>query len=172
MSYSVLEPSVVDKALEGKIKLGSDKTKINKEESYKLSVRLLEFLKTYQPRLVGNDYYYLILKIKNKFKIIIIPLGKRKVLTGETSLKVFSHVTDTLKQNDNDSEEKLVLIYFTPGGKILLSAYLFLGHLIEKHNVGILFVNGDEDEILEVVETLNSKGSFIPQEEDYIRIKK
>ncbi|MCE4620108.1 MAG: hypothetical protein F7C33_03690, partial [Desulfurococcales archaeon] len=101
--------------------------------------------------------------------IIIVPLGKKLAVTGELSLEIFEKIKSFIEKIENN--KKVVVIYFSPGGKLLLSAYLFLGYLIEKHNIGILFVNGGIDEVLEVIEKLAKKGSFAPEEEDYVDLK-
>ncbi len=104
----------------------------------------------------------------NKFYIFIIILGEKVKLTGVLSLKVFEHIQEMLS---NDKNKRPILIYYSKNGIILKTAYLFLGYLIEKHNVGILFVNGTENEIAEIIESLSKKGEFKPEEEDYIKIE-
>lgn len=105
----------------------------------------------------------------NKFYIFIIILGDKVKLTGVLSLKIFEQIKEMLT---SDSNKRPILIYYSKNGIILKTAYLFLGYLIEKHNVGILFVNGTGNEIAEIIESLSKKGEFKPEEEDYIKIEK
>ena len=170
MSYSLAEPSIVDKAMQGEVKLNLENIKVKEEESWTLASELLRRLAKYDVEVVDiNNNYPVIIVYLNKFLIIIVPLGKRLSVTGELSLKIFQKILEIIKNIRNN--RKIVVIYFSPGGKLLLSAYLFLGYLIEKHDVGILFVNGGIDEVLEVIEKLAKKGSFAPEEEDYVDLK-
>ncbi len=168
MSYSLAEPTIIDKVLHGEVKLNYKNIKVKEEESWRLASELVKNLANYDIEII-DDVYPVIIVYLNKFLIIIVPLGKKLSVTGELSLEIFQKIFDIIKKIRNN--KKIVMIYFSPGGKLLLSAYLFLGYLIEKHDVGILFVNGGIDEVLEVIEKLAKKGSFAPEEEDYVDLK-
>ena len=168
MSYSLAEPSIIDKVMSGEIKLSYKNINIKNEESWMLTSELLKALAKHNVEIVDGEYPIIIVNL-NKFSIIIVPLGKKLAVTGELSLEIFEKIKSFIEKIENN--KKVVVIYFSPGGKLLLSAYLFLGYLIEKHNIGILFVNGGIDEVLEVIEKLAKKGSFAPEEEDYVDLK-
>ena len=167
MSYSLAEPSVVDKVMKGEVKLNYGKIKIKEEESWMLASELIKALTKYDVEIV-DGYFPIIIVYLNKFLVVIVPLGKKLAVTGELSLEIFQKILYNISNNSN---QKIVIVYFSPGGKLLLSAYLFLGYLIEKHDIGILFVNGGIHEVLEVIEKLAKKGSFVPEEEDYVDLR-
>ena len=170
MSYSLAEPSIIDKVMKGEIKLNYKNVKIKEEESWMLAGEIVKALEKYGVEVIDGDYPIIIVYL-NKFLIIIVPLGKKLSVTGELSLEIFEKISNIIENLKDNNNKKIVIIYFSPGGKLLLSAYLFLGYLIEKHDVGILFVNGGVDEVLEVIEKLGIKGSFAPEEEDYVDLK-
>ncbi|MEB3816721.1 MAG: hypothetical protein LRS46_02105 [Desulfurococcales archaeon] len=60
----------------------------------------------------------------------------------------------------------IVLIYFTRKGKLGPAAYLYLGMLIEEYNIGILFVNGSEEEIADILDSLKKHGKYEPPEDE------
>ena len=62
----------------------------------------------------------------------------------------------------------VVLIFFTRHGKLGPAAYLYLGMLIEEYGIGVLFVNGSEDEVYEILESLEKSGRYEPQEEEAV----
>ncbi len=165
MEYSLSEPSIVDKIIRGEVKIKEENTSIDERETKSQVSLLLDSLREYNPRYLHDKFDFIIIDTK-KYLIIIAPLGKKITLIANKSLEIFENMLKILEKYKGD--KKIVLIYFSPGGRLLLSAYLFLGYLIEKHNIGILFINGDVREVKEVIESLRKEGSFIPQEEDYI----
>lgn len=168
MGYSIAEPSLIDRIKRGEINLDYKNVKIKKDESWRLAGELINILGEYDVEIVDVDYPVIIVYL-NKFIIIVVSLGKKLSVTGELSLKIFEKIYNLFQIKKNN--RKIIIIYFSPGSKLLLSAYLFLGYLIEKHDVGILFVNGGIDEVLEIIEKLGKQGSFTPEEEDYVDLK-
>lgn len=145
---------------------GIDRTGIDKDGAIEASRKLIEHLGRYDYEVHRLNELVVIRVRLGRFNVLIVPLGYRRILTGWGSLKIFEAIRDLLIE-----DSKNVIIYYTPGGKLLTSAYLFLGHLIEKHKLGILFVNGGPDEIVDVLESLSEKGEFIPRDEDYVNVR-
>ncbi len=67
-----------------------------------------------------------------------------------------------------DSGKYVVLIYFTRHGKLGPAAYLYLGMLIEEFNIGVLFVNGTEDEVYEILVSLDKSGKYEPPDDEVV----
>ena len=65
---------------------------------------------------------------------------------------------------------KPVAIFYSRKGVLGPLAYLYLGHAMENMGIGVLFVNGGVDEILEVLWSLENKGEYRAEEEDYVLI--
>ncbi|MGC9071460.1 MAG: hypothetical protein ACP5HK_02005 [Acidilobus sp.] len=61
-----------------------------------------------------------------------------------------------------------VLVYYSRRGIMTTTAYLYLGNVMEDNNVGVLFVNGPPSEVAEVLEILESKGEYMPSENELI----
>ncbi len=58
-----------------------------------------------------------------------------------------------------------VVIYYSRKGLMTTAAYLYLGNLMEDTRVGVLFVNGPPSEVSEVLDILERKGEYSPDEE-------
>jgi hypothetical protein len=67
-----------------------------------------------------------------------------------------------------DEGKYIVLIFFTRHGKLGPAAYLYLGMLIENYGIGVLFVNGSEAEVHEILESLRKSGRYEPPEEEAV----
>ena len=63
------------------------------------------------------------------------------------------------------SEKYPVIVYYSRKGVMTTAAYLYLGNVMEDNNVGILFVNGPPSEVDEVIDILERKGEYMPDEE-------
>ncbi len=100
--------------------------------------------------------------------IVVLPPGTR--LTASTSLHIIEKLLPYLEKI-KEHKLKPILIFYSRTGVLTKTAYLFLGSIIEAHGIGILFVNGSPDEILEILWSIDNKGEFTPEEEDYIELK-
>lgn len=166
MESGHIDANIVDKVDSGEIQLeGMNKVGVDKGSSSEIAKRLIDSLLDYDFEIVHSEGLIIIKIILNKFNVLIIPMGEKRILTGSDSRRILEKLSDYINE-----EKKNVVIYYTPGGRLLTSAYLFLGHLIEKHKIGILFVNGGPEEILEILESLQEKGEFVPREDDYVKI--
>ncbi|MDP8002639.1 MAG: hypothetical protein RAK17_00375, partial [Caldisphaera sp.] len=63
-----------------------------------------------------------------------------------------------------------LFIFYSKKGRLTTAAYLYLGNIMEELNVGILFVNGDSQEINEVLDIIEKTGSYTPEEEKSVDI--
>lgn len=159
--------TIIDKISAGDVKLNvMERTGIDRESAKEVARQLLDTLHGYNYEIIHSDDIIIIRVKLQRFVILLLPLGYKRTLTGLESLKIFEKAL----KHVNMDEGKIVIIYYSPGGKLLTSAYLFLGHLIEKYKIGILFVNGGPEEVIEVLEALREKGEFTPKEEDYVKI--
>ena len=166
MESGHVDATIVDKVDSGEIQLEEmNRVGVDKDSSSEIAKRLIDFLLDYDFEIVHSEGLIIIKIILDKFNVLIIPMGEKRILTGSDSRRILENLSDYINE-----EKKNVVIYYTPGGRLLTSAYLFLGHLIEKHKIGILFVNGGPEEILEVLESLREKGEFVPREDDYVKI--
>ena len=166
MESGHIDATIVDKVDSGEIQLEEmNRVGVDKDSSSEIAKQLIESLLDYDFEIVHSEGIIIIKVVLDKYNVLIIPMGEKRILTGSNSRKILEKLSDYINE-----EKKNVVIYYTPGGRLLTSAYLFLGHLIEKHKIGILFVNGGPEEILEILESLQEKGEFVPREDDYVKI--
>lgn len=141
------------------------------EDTEGLAQKILEFLGGFDAnsaRLSEKLPEIVIIRV-SKFIVYVIPLPERSVLTAIRSLRMMEELLPYLEKI-LDHGLRPTVIFFSHKGILTLTAYLFLGSLIEKYGVGILFVNGDREEILEIVWSLENKGGFTPEEEDKVEV--
>lgn len=99
--------------------------------------------------------------------IVVYP-PRYDLLAGDAS-RVASYILDMVATEG--SRKYVVIIFYTRHGKLGPAAYLYLGFLIEEHGVGILFVNGGPEEVIEILEALEREGRYEPPDEEAIPIK-
>jgi len=104
-----------------------------------------------------------------KFILYIVPLPPGTVLSATTALQILEDLLP-LAEKVKEHGFKPTIIFYSRKGRLTRTTYLLLGSVIEAHGVGILFINGDYDEILEVVWSLENKGMFVPEEEDSVEL--
>jgi len=99
--------------------------------------------------------------------VYIVVLPKGFILTGTMAVRIVESLLPYLERIA-DSKRKPVLVFFTRKGKLTLAGYLYLGSVIENHNVGVLFVNGDYDEVMEILWHLENAGKYEAPEDDIV----
>ena len=145
-------------------------TLLNFESALEDAKRLLEYLEGYDANLADLESVPPTIIVRlGKTIVYNVVLGRRIILTGARSLRIIEKLIPYLLKISEHGMTP-VLIFYSWKGRLTLCAYLFLGYIIEKYGVGILFVNGREDEILEILWSLENKGSFTPEEEDYVEV--
>ncbi|MEB2793384.1 MAG: hypothetical protein G5Z42_04180 [Caldisphaeraceae archaeon] len=113
-------------------------------------------------KIVLNDF--LLLKVElTKIASYIIILPEKFTLKAIDSMKILEKLSEFVK------DDKYVLfIFYSRKGRLTTCSYLYLGDLMETLDIGILFVNGSTDEIIQVLDILESKGRFVLEEEKAI----
>ena len=113
-------------------------------------------------KIVLNDF--LLLKVElAKIASYIIILPEKFTLKAIDSMKILEKLSEFVK------DDKYVLfIFYSRKGRLTTCSYLYLGDLMETLDIGILFVNGSADEIIQVLDILESKGRFVLEEEKAI----
>lgn len=158
--------TIIDRVGEGEVRLEDmDRVGIDRGSVSEVAKGLVDHLSDYDFQVVHADGTVIIRVELEKFTVLIVPLGSKRILSGSISRLVLEKARELISGG-----KRTVLIYYTPGGRLLTSAYLFLGHLIEKHKIGILFVNGGPSEVVEVLKHLAERGEFKSREEDYVKI--
>ena len=163
--------TVIDEWLESKDENPTYKmTYIDNERAFDAAGRLLEYLNGYDANLADLDGVPPVVIVRlGKTIVYVVVLGEKVILTGARSLRIIEKLLPFL-QKISEHGMTPVLVFYSWKGRLTLCAYLFLGSIIEKYGFGILFVNGKEDEILEILWSLENKGSFVPEDEDYVSL--
>jgi len=118
---------------------------------------------------VSEDLPPIVVVRVGKFILYIVPLPPGTVLTAANALHIIEDLLP-LAEKVREHGYKPTIVFYSRKGRLTRTAYLLLGSIIEAHGVGILFINGDYDEILEVVWSLENKGMFVPEEEDSVQL--
>ncbi|MCE4608717.1 MAG: immunity 70 family protein [Caldisphaeraceae archaeon] len=113
-------------------------------------------------KIILNDF--LLLKVElTKIASYIIVLPEKFTLKAIDSMKILEKLSEFVK------DDKYVLfVFYSRKGRLTTCSYLYLGDLMEALDIGILFVNGSTDEIIQVLDILESKGRFVLEEEKAI----
>ena len=163
--------TVVDEWLESKDENPQYRmTLIDLDRALNDAKRLLDYLEGYDANLADLEGVPPTIIVRlGKTIVYNVVLGSRVILTGARSLRIIEKLIPFLLKISEHGMSP-VLVFYSWKGRLTLCAYLFLGYIIEKYSIGILFVNGREDEILEILWSLENKGSFTPEEEDYVEV--
>lgn len=169
LGITLAEPTEVDKMLEEK-REELKKLFFKKKESMEVAEKLLQSLRDFDANLgdFGEDLPpVIVVRLSRKAIVYIVVFEDRHILTAVEALKIVEGLLPYLAKL-RDSGFKPVILFYSKKGKLTLTAYLYLGNVIDRHQVGILFVNGDFDEIIEILWHLDNVGKYEVQEEDYL----
>ncbi|GAB6148688.1 hypothetical protein JCM10135_12300 [Stetteria hydrogenophila] len=64
-----------------------------------------------------------------------------------------------------------VIVFYSRRGRLGLAAYLYLGFVIEEWGVGVLFINGEPGELVEVLRVLEERGRYVPPEDEAVPLE-
>ncbi len=106
-------------------------------------------------------------RLRNNVVLYVIVYPPRWNLILSQILDVLGHV---LEAKEGEDVYK-VIVFYTRRGRLGTAAYLYLGFTIEAWGVGILFVNGDYGELVEVARVLEEKGRYVPTEDEVVPVK-
>ncbi|MCE4625445.1 MAG: hypothetical protein F7C35_06235 [Desulfurococcales archaeon] len=164
------EPTVVDKMLEEGVAL--PQLQLDMKSAEQEARELLSKLEGYDANIAdfGEGLPPIIVVRLRKAIVYIIVLDKGHILTGTEATKI---VEELKPYTEKIKEAKLnpVLIFYSRKGKLTMASYLYLGSVIENHGVGILFVNGDHDEIIEILWHLENVGKYEAGEDEVVDLK-
>ncbi|MGC8621521.1 MAG: hypothetical protein ACP5U0_06365 [Caldisphaera sp.] len=132
-----------------------------KEESEKI----LKSLSNLNPKIVKTNSVLSIMIDLTKTASYVVVLPPKYTLKAVDSMKILKELSEII--NDN---KYILFIFYSKKGRLTTAAYLYLGNIMEELNVGILFVNGDSQEINEVLDIIEKTGSYTPEEEKSVDI--
>lgn len=170
MSVQLAEPTVVDKALkEGG---AGALTRIDYEKALEEARKVLESLREFDANLAEFEAPAPVVVARlSKAIVYIVVLPPGYVLTGTMAIKIIEPLLPYLEKI-REAGKRPVLLFFSRKGKLTLACYLYLGSVIENHDVGVLFVNGDRDEILEILWHLENVGKYEAPEDEIVDLKR
>ncbi len=173
MSYSEFE--VVELTYFRRMKKEVEETLLKRFDVKKANqeaIKVLEKINHYKPKVIETPKEvpptYLI-RVEGKVAIFIIVYPEKYSIYTSDALKVVEYIVDDYIIRKS-IEEYVVLIFYSRRGRLGPAAYLYLGTVIETKDVGILFINGDPDEVVEVVEKLKNEGRYEPEEEASVEL--
>lgn len=105
-------------------------------------------------------------ELRNRVVIYVIVYPPRWNVMLSQILDVLGHV---LEAREGEGVYK-VIVFYSRRGRLGTAAYLYLGFTIEAWGVGILFVNGDYGELVEVARILEEKGRYIPPDDEVVPV--
>ncbi|MCE4614558.1 MAG: hypothetical protein F7B60_03420 [Desulfurococcales archaeon] len=131
---------------------------------------LSSLLKDYSPEAVkepsaGNPG---LLKVEKGGTVIFIAVYSDSLVV---LAKDITPIVDEVVDYKEEKSLKALLIVYSRKGRLGPLCYLFLGDVIRDKEVGVLYVNGSVNEVLDVVKSVLSKGEYIVREEDYVDLK-
>ncbi len=159
-------PRILDMIEEG---VGDERLVVDRERAKAEARVLLERLKGFDANLAefDSDLPPIIVVRGSRFVAYVVVLPPAHIVTSLECVKIIEKLIiyiDKIKQ----SKRNFVLIIYSKKGVLTTAAYLYLGSVIENHNIGVLFVNGGPDEVAEVLWHLENTGKYVPSEEDIV----
>jgi len=115
----------------------------------------------------GETVPIVIVRLRRKTIIYVVPLPPGYTLTGVKAVEIVESLLKYIEKV-KDAGFKPVILFFSKKGKLTMAGYLYLGSVIENHDVGVLFVNGDRDEILEILWHLENVGKYEAPEDEIV----
>ncbi len=136
------------------------------------AIKVLEKIRSFSPRIVEVPQdvppTYLV-RAKGKAAIFVVVYPDRYFIYTSDAMKVVNYILDEYVIK-TDIDEYIVLIFYSRKGRLGPAAYLYLGTVIETRDIGVLFINGEPEEVAEVIEKLRREGRYEPEEEESIKI--
>ncbi|MCE4628436.1 MAG: hypothetical protein F7C34_04740 [Desulfurococcales archaeon] len=170
MSVQLAEPTVIDKAMsEGGVK---EITSIDYGKALEEAKKILESLKDFDANLAEFESPAPVVVARlSKAIVYVVVLPPGYILTGTVALKIIESLLPYLEKI-KEAGKRPVLLFFSKKGKLTLACYLYLGSVIENYDVGVLFVNGERDEILEILWHLENVGKYEAPEDEIVDLKR
>ncbi len=168
MEVTLAEKTIIDKMIEE----GGARRVFNRPKAIEEANRLLSIIKReYSSNIAEFDEALppVIIVRLSRGIVYIVVLEERHVLSGVESVHIIEGLLPYLEKL-KEAKKNPVLLFYSKKGKLTMAAYLYLGSVIENHGVGILFVNGGPDEILEILWHLDNAGRYEAREEDVVEL--
>jgi len=166
LAYAGFEVEGAEQVHEELLKLARDIVKpIDVNESRRELEEVLRSLSRWSPRelRLGSELPKVEVRLSRASALIIV-LPPRHVLKAVEASKDVGHCLEWAE----GAGKYPVLVYYSRRGQMTTTAYLYLGNVMEDNNVGVLFVNGSPGEVAEVLEVLESKGEYMPPENEAV----
>jgi hypothetical protein len=167
VSVELAEKTLVDKLVE---EGGRDpRTVLDREAAIKEAERLLEALRGFDANIAefGDKLPPVVIVRSSKYIMYVLVFNPGYLLSGSDAYHMIEELLPYIEKL-KEAHKNVVLLFYARKGMLTTAAYLYLGSVIENHGVGILFVNGGVDEILEIAWSLENVGKFEAQEEDAV----
>lgn len=164
---SLAEETLIDKIV--KKGINDPRIILNKNAAMEEALKLLDQLKGFDANKAdfNNELPPIVIVRGSKFIAYIVVLSPGYLLTGRESYRIITELIPYLEKI-KELGKKPLLIFYSKKGNLSKTAYLYLGNVIENHGVGILFVNGAPDEVVEIIWHLENTGSYSVEEEESI----
>ncbi len=107
----------------------------------------------------------------SKYIVYIVVLSPHHILTAKESVDVVETLQPYLERI-RETGLKPILILYSRRGILTMAAYLYLGSVIENHDIGVLFINGGPSEVAEVLWHLENAGKYVMEEEETVELRK
>ena len=146
--------------------------RLDVQRAGKEAIKVLEKIRNFSPKIVevSQDVppTYLV-RAEGKVAIFVTVYPDRYFIYTSDAMKIVNYILDEYIIKTN-IDEYVVLIFYSRKGRLGPAAYLYLGTVIETRDIGVLFINGEPEEVAEVIEKLRKEGRYEPEEEESIKI--
>jgi len=107
----------------------------------------------------------------SKYIAYIVVLNPHHILTAKESVGLVEALQPYLEKI-RETGLKPILIFYSRRGVLTMTAYLYLGSVIENHDIGVLFINGGPSEVAEVLWHLENAGKYVMEEEETVELSR
>ncbi len=168
-TITLAEDTVIDKMVKDGVK--DPRTILDRGKAEKEAETLIRSLSGFDSNRANFDEQLppIIIVRGSKFIAYILVFNPGYLLTAKDSYQIIEKLLPYIEKI-HETKKKPILIFYSKKGNLSKTAYLYLGNVIENHNVGILFINGTIDEVLEVLWHLENVGQFTVAEEETIEL--
>ena len=173
LPISLAEPTAVDRMLEEYLDSIRNLLNPSREKMLEEAEKVLGVLQGFDANLGDFDRDLppiVVIRLAARAIVYLVVLEPRFILTGVYSTRVVEGLVPYLEKL-KEAKLKPVMIFYSRKGRLTLAGYLYLGHVIDVHQVGILFVNGDYDEVVEIVWSLENKGTYEIDDESPVDLR-
>ena len=160
------KPRILEMVEEG---VRDERLVIDRDRALEEARALLERLSGFDANLAefDEDVPPIVVVRGSRFIAYVVVLPPGHIVTSLECVKIIEKLLVYINKI-KETNKNFVLIFYSKKGVLTTAAYLYLGSVIENHGIGVLFINGGADEVLEVLWHLENTGKYVPSEDESV----